>query len=423
MVRATFNELKLTQTAMMSERQNTGALEGVRVIDLTRMLSGPFCTMLLGDQGAEVIKIEPFEGDTTRSHGPYREDDPKRLFGGYFQSVNRNKKSIVLDLKTNDAREVVLRLVKTAHVLVENFRPGVMERLGLGYETLNAINPRLVYAAIRGFGDPRSGKSPYQDWPAYDVVAQAMGGVIGVTGFPDQPVKVGPGLGDILPGTMTAFGIAVALRHAERTGQGQFLDVSMYDSVLSLCERAIYQHSFADLVPGPEGQAHPFFVPFGLFPASDGWIAIACPNDMFFGNLAQAMEKPDLARDARGETKAARAKNRAFINDAVTAWTRRHTKAELKEKLGGRVPFGPVNTASDIFGDEHLRAREMLAEVEHPGSNAPSVIAGTPVKLQGTPGGVRRRAPYLGEHTGDLLTELGYNAHDLQRLRDARAVL
>lgn len=408
---------------MTIERKNTGALEGIRVIDLTRMLSGPFCTMLLGDQGAEVIKIEPFEGDTTRSHGPYREDDPKRLFGGYFQSVNRNKKSIVLDLKTDDARDVLRRLVKTGHVLVENFRPGVMERLGLGYDALKSINPKLVYAAIRGFGDPRSGESPYQDWPAYDVVAQAMGGVIGVTGFPDQPVKVGPGLGDILPGSMTAFGVAIALLHAEKTGQGQFLDVSMYDSMLSLCERVIYQHSFADLIPGPEGQAHPFFAPFGLFEASDGWVAIACPNDMFFANLAQAMEQPELARDSRGETKAARGKNRAFINDAVGSWTKRHTKAELKQKLGGRVPFGPVNTATDIFSDAHLRARAMLAEVEHPGSNKPSVVAGTPVKLQATPGGVRHRAPYLGEHTGDLLNELGYGVSDLQRMRDVRAVL
>ena len=401
-----------------------GALQDVRVIDLTRMLSGPYCTMLLADQGAEVIKVESFDGDTTRGHGPYREDDPAHEFGGYFQSVNRNKKSIVLDLKDAQAREVIRRLVKTSDVLVENFRSGVMERLGLGYEALREINPRLVYGAIRGFGDPRTGASPYEDWPAYDVVAQAMGGIIGVTGpGPGQHVKIGPGIGDILPGTMTAFGILAALHRARATGQGQFLDVSMYDAILALCERIVYQHSFGGLVPKPEGSGHPFFSPFGLYPAKDGWITIACPNDMFWGELARIMGRADLLEDERTKLKVSRAKHSAFVNELVSTWTGSRTKAELAQLLGGHVPFGPVQTVADIFADPHVHARGMLAEVPHPGSSRPSVVAGTPVHLQDTPGGVKRRAPYMGEHTRGLLMELGFAADDIDGMVARKAAL
>jgi crotonobetainyl-CoA:carnitine CoA-transferase CaiB-like acyl-CoA transferase len=401
-----------------------GALQGVRVIDMTRMLSGPFCTMLLADQGAEVIKIESFEGDTTRGHGPYRDDDPHHEFGGYFQSVNRNKKSIVLDLKDEQARDVIRRLVHTSHVLVENFRAGVMERLGLGYEALREINPGLVYAAIRGFGDPRSGTSPYDHWPAYDVVAQAMGGLIGITGpGPGSHVKIGPGIGDILPGTMTAVGILCALHRAKSTGQGQFVDVSMYDAVLALCERIVYQYSFAGTVPKPEGNAHPFFSPFGLYEAKDGWVTIACPNDGFWGELARIMGREDLVEDARTKLKVARAKNRAFVNDLVSEWTRARTKGELAELLGGKVPFGPVQTVEDIFADPHVHARAMLAEVEHPGSSRKSVVAGTPIRLSDTPGGVHHRAPYHGEHTLETLRALGYDEQQISQMSVRKAVL
>jgi crotonobetainyl-CoA:carnitine CoA-transferase CaiB-like acyl-CoA transferase len=404
--------------------QAWGALQGVRVIDLTRMLSGPYCTMLLADQGAEVIKVESFDGDTSRGHGPYREDDPRHEFGGYFQSVNRNKKSIVLNLKDEGSREAVRRLVKTADILVENFRSGVMERLGLGYEDLRGINPKLVYAAIRGFGDPRSGASPYDDWPAYDVVAQAMGGLIGITGpGPGSHVKVGPGVGDIFPGTLATVGILAALHRAGRTGKGQFVDVAMYDGILALCERLVYQHSFAGAVPEPEGSTHPFFSPFGLYAAADGWVTIACPNDGFWRELTAVMQRPELAEDERTQRKVDRARNSKFVNDTVTDWTRRHTKAELAGLLGGRVPFGPVQTVKDIFADPHAHARGMLAEVEHPGSDRKSVVAGTPIHLSETPGGVHRRAPYFGEHTVPLLEELGFAPSDLADMEKRGAVL
>ncbi len=401
-----------------------GALQGVRVLDLTRMLSGPYCTMLLADQGAEVIKVEAFDGDTSRGHGPYRSDDFAHEFGGYFQSVNRNKKSIVLNLKDEGCRDVVRKLVVSCDVLVENFRSGVMERLGLGYEQLREINPRLVYAAIRGFGDPRSGASPYDDWPAYDVVAQAMGGLIGITGpGPGAHVKVGPGVGDIFPGTLATVGILSALHRATKTGQGQFVDVAMYDAILALCERIVYQYSFAGAVPAPEGSAHPFFSPFGLYEAVDGWVTIACPNDGFWRALTQAMGVPELADDARTQRKVDRAKNSKFVNETVGAWTRKHTKAELAVKLGGTVPFGPVHTVEDIFADPHVRARGMLAEVEHPGSDRKSIVAGTPIHLSETPGGVHARAPYFGEHTVTVLQGIGLGVSEIEAMEKRGAVL
>ena len=216
---------------------STQILKGLRVLDLSRMLSGPYCTMHLADHGAEVIKIESETGDTSRGNGPFREDDPDHDWAGYFVSLNRGKKSVQLDLKTPEGRADFRALAATADVIVENFRPGVMDRLGLSFESLAAENPRLVYAAIRGFGDPRTGEGPYEDWPSYDVVAQAMGGLMSITG-PDAktPTKTGPGVGDIFAGMMMAFGIMAALREAEATGKGQFVDVAMYDAMISLCE-------------------------------------------------------------------------------------------------------------------------------------------------------------------------------------------
>ena len=204
-----------------------GILSGIRVIDLTRMLSGPYCTMVLADHGAEVIKIEDFSGDSSRRSGPFRKDDTMKQWAGYFVSLNRSKKSVVLDLKTPQGKKAFLNLVKSTSILIENFRPGVMERLGLSYEILKKVNPKLVYGAIRGFGDPRTGSSPYQDWPSYDVVAQAMGGAISLTGSDKENcTKIGPGVGDIFSGLMMSFGVITALREVEQTGIGQFVDVS-----------------------------------------------------------------------------------------------------------------------------------------------------------------------------------------------------
>ena len=276
-----------------------GALSGLRVIDLTQVLAGPFCTQILADHGADVVKIEPLRGDETRHLGPYRADDPEREIGGYYQSVNRNKRSIAVDLKAEEGRALVLRLVKGADAIVENYRPGVMDRLGLSYETLAESNPRIVYAAIRGFGDPRSGETAYTYWPAFDVVAQAMGGMMGITGYKGEPLKVGPGVGDLIPAVMTAFGIVAALLEAQRSGRGQFVDVGMVDAILSVCERIVHQHSYVGAIPGPEGNRHPLLCPFGLFKAADGWVALGAPHVEFWRNVCAIIGRPELAEDPR----------------------------------------------------------------------------------------------------------------------------
>lgn len=400
-----------------------GALSGVRVVDLTQMLAGPYCTMMLADQGAEVIKIEPIGGDPTRHFGPFREDDRERHFGGYFQSTNRNKLSVALDLKSAQGREVFMRLARGADIVVENFRAGVMDRLKVGYETLAAENPRLVYAAIRGFGDPRTGASPHVDRPAFDVVAQAMGGAMGITG-PDAetPLKIGPGIGDIFPAALASFGILAALHHSRQTGQGQFVDVAMYDGIVALCERIVYQYSYTGKSPVPEGNQHPILCPFGTFPARDGQVTIGCPRDSFWVELASIMGRPELAQDPRFLTNNDRLANRGETVRIVEEWTSARTKAEIQAALGSRVPFGPVNTAADIYADPHINARHMLAEVEHPGSASPVTIASTPIRMTATQGGVQTRAPLTGEHTDMVLGAIGYSEQEIAALKASGAV-
>ena len=412
----------------MPKPNPTGALDGVVVIDLTQMLSGPFAAMLLADQGARVIKIEPPGGDQTRKFGPFRAGQLMMAdggYGGYFASTNRNKESLVVDLKSPDGRAVIERLAAQADILIENFRSGVMERLGLGYESLAKINPRLVYGAIRGFGDARTGKSPYGEWPAYDVVAQAMGGIMGITSTVTggQPTKIGPGVGDIVPAMQCAFGLVAALYRARGTGHGQFVDVAMVDGVLALCERIVFQHSIDEVVPGPEGNSHPLLCPYGLFQAKDGWVAIGCPHDEFWKLLARSIGLGEMADDPRYAVISERLKRRADVEGAVTAWTSARTKAEISAVLGGKVPFGPVQQVDEIFADPHTAARGLLATVELPGCpDHPLVIAGTAVKMTATPGGVRTRAPLTGEHTARVLGDFGFTEGEIAQLRAAKAV-
>ncbi len=400
-----------------------GALAGLRVVDLTQMLAGPFCTQILADHGADVIKVEAMTGDGTRVTGPFCADDTLKDFGGYFQSVNRNKRSIALDLKTGTGREILHRLIDDADVVVENFRAGVMERLGLSYETLRETNPRLVYGTVRGFGDPRSGESPYAQWPAYDVVSQAMGGMMGITG-PDRdtPTKIGPGVGDTVPALMLCIGILAAVSRARDTGQGQFVDVAMTDAVLAMCERIVYQTSYTGMVPAPEGNRHPLLCPFGVFRASDGHVSIACATDAFWEKLAVAIGRPDMAQAPAFATNAARVQHQQQVIDAIEAFTTVRTKDEIGAALGGKVPFGPVYTSTEIFADPHDAVREMLVEVEQPGSATPVKIAGVPIKLSETPGAVRRRAPMLGEHTDEILGGIGYADDLIRALKEQRVV-
>jgi crotonobetainyl-CoA:carnitine CoA-transferase CaiB-like acyl-CoA transferase len=413
----------MTMKQMPREPVAPGALGGLKVLDLTLMLSGPYSTMLLADQGADVVKIEPLGGEFARTSGPFMAEDTGKLMGGSFVSINRNKRSIAIDLKTAEGKTILKRLVRDADVLVENFRAGVMDRLGLGYETLKAENPKLVYACIRGFGDPRTGESPYASWPAYDVVNQAMGGIMGVNGpGPGQPMKVGPGVGDIVPGMLLAFAIVSAVRHAERTQEGQFVDVAMYDAALALCERIVYQHSFTGQVPHPEGNSHPIYVPFGVFPARDGWVSIACPVDEFWRALCSAMGQLELGTHPDFATLVERRARRDEVNALVASWTQGRSKAELQSMVGGKVPFGPVNDVQDIFADPHVAARGMLVEIEQPGLARRAVIAETPIKMTRTPGGVRTAAPLLGEHTDEVLRAHGFTEAELDAFRAQGAI-
>lgn len=404
-----------------------GVLDGLLVIDLTMMLAGPYASMMLADQGARVIKIEPPGGDQTRRSGPLLENAltiDEGGFGSYFASINRGKESLVLDLKQPAGREVLLQLVRRADVLIENYRSGVMERLGLAYETLRIENPRLVYASLRGFGDRRGGASHYGEWPAYDPVAQAMGGIMSITGpVPGgPPTKIGPGIGDIAPAMFLAFGIASACWRAQRTGQGQYVDVGMVDSILAICERMVYQFSATGKAPSPEGNGHPLLCPFGLFKAKDGYVSLGIPRDEFWQVFVRLIGQPDLATDPRYALAQHRLERRHEVDALVTEWTSARTKAEITATLGGKVPFGPVFDAKDIFDDAHFQQRAMLVEVEQPGTNRKLTIANTPVRMVDTPGGVRRRAPLTGEHSDHILSEFGYTPEQRRQMRDAGVI-
>lgn len=380
----------------------TGPLAGLLVVDLTRALAGPYCTMLLADLGADVIKVEPPAGDNSRRTGPFPDDDTEHSYGGYFQSVNRNKRGVVVDFRTKEGISAVRELAGRADVLVENFRAGVLDRMGLSYESLSEANPRLVYAALRGFGDPRTGASPHQHRPAFDVVAQAMGGLIGITGPPGEPTKVGPGVGDIFPASLLAVGILAALNERQHTGRGRFVDVAMYDAVISLCERMVYQYSYTGLVAGGGGNDHPLLCPFGMYRTADGWVTIAAPRDGQWQALCAAIGRPELADDPRYATNEMRVRSREDVRVLVEEWTTAHATDDVVAAIAADVPCGPVNTADRIFADPHTTIRDMLVEVEQPGSARPVTVAGQPIKFAGRRA-VFRRAPLLGEHTDEIL--------------------
>lgn len=372
-----------------------GALDGLRVVDLTRVLSGPFCTMVLADLGAEVIKIEPPEGDPARTFAPFDDDDQVRAFGGYFQSVNRGKQSMVLDLGTDEGRERALELCSTADVVVENFRPGVMERLGLGWPVLQAANPRLVLTSITGFGQD----SPYLHRPAYDITAQALGGLMSITGPADGPPhKAGPGLGDIVPGLFAAIGTLAAVHHARESGCGQHVDVAMYDSVLAVSERIVHQHSYTGRIAGLQGNQHPLLAPFEVVRARDGWITVAAPDASSWRAVAQRV--PGLDRD-EWATNAGRLHDADALRSVLQAWAGTRTCAEITSALADHVPVSAVQDMAAIDADPHVRARDMLVDLPHPGLDEPRAVAGCPIKMSRTPTRVARRAPLLDEHAPD----------------------
>jgi crotonobetainyl-CoA:carnitine CoA-transferase CaiB-like acyl-CoA transferase len=393
-------------TPMMDAR--TGPLTDVRVLDLTQAIAGPWSTMMLADLGADVIKIETPRGDMQRNLPPYTLDDEVKAYGGSFAQYNRNKRGVTIDLATDEGREQLLRLVESADAIVENMRAGVMDELGLGYETINERNPSIVYGAIRGFGDPRTGESPYARWPAYDVIAQAHGGLVSMNGSgPDERVQVGPFLGDIYPGTVGALAFLAAIYHAKRTGEGQFVDVAMTDSIMAITEQGVMRYSYMGRGDTPpSGNSSDFVVPFDVYETIDGAVAIASPTNTHWTSLAPLIGRPDLVDDERSATPRSRVKNRELIDSTLAEWVQARTNAEVIETLGGKVPVGVVNKPGDLFDDDHVTSRDMLVAVDQP-SGRPIVQVNTPMKFTGTATGVYRRAPMLGEHNDEVLDELG----------------
>ena len=396
--------------------QRSGPLAGITIIDCTMALAGPFGTALLADLGANVIKVEPPHGDMSRSTPPLPPDyapatahERKGVdYGGYFASINRNKRSIVLNFKAAEDREVLLKLCEQADAVVENMRVGVMDRLGVGYEVIRARNPKIVYGAIRGFGDPRTGESPYSDWPAYDIVAQSMSGHAHITGPSEGGgYPSGVSVGDIYPGTLMALGLVSAVHHARETGVGQFMDVGMYDAMLAFSETVIANYGFNKTELGPRDKHHPNLMPFGIFPALDGGVAIAAPGPGHWAELCEIMQRPDLLSDVRTKNTYVRKRNQEYVEAQISAWTASRTKSQLVELLGGRVPCGPVNTAADIFADPHVAAREMISRYQLPGDNPEVAIVGSPIKYTQTPTGLYQPPPRLGEHTDEVLEEFG----------------
>ncbi|MDH4146251.1 MAG: CoA transferase [Acidimicrobiia bacterium] len=388
----------------------TGPLRGVRVIDVTHAIAGPWCGMMLADLGADVIKVDSPGGDRQRHLAPFTLDDDEHSYGGAYGVYNRNKRGVCLDLRDDADRDFFLGLVESADALIENQRAGVLDRLGLGYEVLAARNPRLVYGAVRGFGDPRSGDSPYVDWPAYDVVAQAMGGYVAMNGASDgTELKAGPFVGDIFPGTMLATAMIAALYHARESGEGQFVDVAMTDAMMAMAELSIMRYTYTGRLTPPTGNQVAFMAPFDLFPTLDGSCAIAAPTDPQWATLATLIGCPELATDERTATGNRRVKNRELVDRAVGEWAAARTTADVVAVLGGKVPVGPVMKAPDLVEDPHVAARQMLVAVEQP-AGRPVLQVNTPLRFSATPAGIYRRAPRLDEHRAELQAELDANS-------------
>jgi crotonobetainyl-CoA:carnitine CoA-transferase CaiB-like acyl-CoA transferase len=392
------------------ESKRKGPLEDLTIIDCTRALAGPFGAGLLADMGARVIKVEPPSGDGYRNIPPFLPDHAKPHeeldagtdFGAPFAAVNRNKRSVCLDLKNEADKTVFLQLCDQADAVLENLRAGVMDRLGLGYEVIAERNPKIVYACVRGFGDPRTGESPYAHWPSLDAAAQSFGGLVHA-----NDGLVTPAIADIFPGTLMALGVVSAIHSAQRSGRGQFLDVGMYDAMLAFQKSAVAQYGFTGK-PNPAGlQRAMTLYPFDLFPAKDGRIAIAVGQPRHWDLLCAAMERPDLMDDERSFSNEARLANVDWVEEQICGWTRNLSRRDIMIKLDGAIPVGPVQTMEDVYIDPHVSARGMLETYEPAGDNPPISLAASPIKFLDTPTSLYQRPPNLGEHNAEVLAEFG----------------
>ena len=377
-----------------------GALKGLRILDLTRILAGPFCSMLLADMGAEVIKIEePGKGDDTRSYPPFL-----RGASAYFANINRNKKSVTLDLKKEEGKEIFRKLLKKADVLLENFKPGTMDKLGLGYDQAKALNPGIIYASISGFGQ----YGPYKDKPGYDIIGQAMGGLMSMTGWPDSPpTRTGTAMADVLAGLNTCIGILASLRGREQTGQGERVDVALVDSVVSAMETILQIYLVEKRMPGRIGNRYEFLAPYDSFPATDGWVVLCGGGDKVWKRFCKAIGREDLLTDSSLHRNVDRVREHERLNKIVTEWTSQRKVADIVSHLTlFSIPCSPIYGIDQVCNDPHIvEAREMIVEMDHPLDGKMKVIS-CPIKFTNQKATIRTTAPLLGEHTRQVLAEI-----------------
>ncbi len=378
------------------------SLQGIRVLDLSRVLAGPYCTMVLGDLGADVIKVEPPEGDETRGWGP-------PFAGGesaYYLCINRNKRDIVIDLKTEEGKKALRELALRSDVLVENFRPGILEKFGLDYASLHAVHPKLIYCSITGFGQTGSMK----DKPGYDFMIQALGGLMSITGEPEgEPMKTGVAVVDLFAGQNAIIAILAALQARHLSGRGQHLDISLFDSQLGWLANVASNYLISGRPPIRHGNAHPNIVPYQSFQSSDGWFAIAVGNDGQFERLCISIGHVELSGNEKFKTNATRVENRdALIDLLKTVFLQASTSAWLQKLEEFEIPCGPINDLEQAFTMPTVKERGMLIEMDHPIIGRLPLV-GSPLKMSETPVEYKSPPPLMGEHTQEILRELGLN--------------
>jgi crotonobetainyl-CoA:carnitine CoA-transferase CaiB-like acyl-CoA transferase len=391
-------------------------LEGIKVLDLTRVLAGPYCTMILGDLGAEVIKVEgPDMKDETRAWGP-------PYVGGesaYYLCANRNKQAITLNLKTEKGQEIFRKLAMQSDVVIQNFKSGTLDRLGIGYEEIKKINNKIIYASITGFGTT----GPYKDLPGYDYIVQAMGGLMSITGDKESgPMKVGVAIADVLTGLYTAVGILAAIREREFSGVGQEIDMALFDSQVSALVNVASNYLVTGNVPNLLGNAHPNIVPYQIFATQDQDLIVAVGNDRQFVKFVEQLDMPALAEEERFSTNTNRLKNREELIRVVSDRMKARTAAEWQQKLQqAGIPNGPINDMQALFNDPQVLERNMIVEMDHPTAEKIKLV-GSPLKFSRTPVEARRHPPLFGEHTQEVLQQLGYTQSEVEEMKKTQIV-
>lgn len=391
-------------------------LENIKVLDLSRVLAGPYCSMILGDLGAEIIKVEaPGGSDDTRKWGPpYKGEE-----SAYYLCANRNKRAITLDIKSEKGQEILLELIAQSDILIQNFKTGTLDKLGLGYEQIKEVNPRLIFCSITGFGQT----GPYKDIPGYDYIIQAMSGLMSITGSEDSgPMKVGVPITDIITGLYAAIGILGALHERLQSGKGQSIDISLLDSQLSALVNVASNYLVSGVIPKRFGSQHPNIVPYQTFDTLDGEMVIAIGNDGQFNKLCKLLQLQDMAEDERFSTNSKRVEHKEELLKPLAAKLKQRNSTDWLELFRQQgIPCGPINNMQKVFEDPQIKAREMVIQVKHPKAGDVSLV-GSPLKFSRTPVEIKRHPPLVGEHNQEILSELGYKEEEIQDMRNKRII-